>query len=398
MIELKKFCELLYRSVYIPIYLYNKTELIVCYPNQEYNILPSSSCLKKLFENKVNISYTQTRFYSYYGCINVEGSEMNIVIGPVSPLPYSREALLNMHHDFLIKESETEKFDSFLCNIQTQNSDVFLNTLLFINYCINEKEQEIDNILLVPNSLMNELINKKYYENVIVSEEKEIFNISYNIERELYGYIQNGDIKKLNLFFNNLAYEKYNSGIIADNNMRQKKNNFIMGITQISRTAIKGGLTPDTAFSLCNIYIQQMERLSDIISIDYLMVQAVYDFANRISNSKVPADSDDVIKEAIKYVLNNIYLNIKVADVAEHLHYNRSYLSRKFKNKLGLDLSEFIQKCKLEEAKSLLEFSDNSISDISSFLCFSSQSHFQRAFKQKYGFTPQTYRNSVKHI
>ena len=55
-------------------------------------------------------------------------------------------------------------------------------------------------------------------------------------------------------------------------------------------------------------------------------------------------------------------------------------------------MNSFIMRCKLEEAKSLLTHTDKSISEISSYLCFSSQAYFQNVFKKKYGITPNAYR------
>ena len=53
-------------------------------------------------------------------------------------------------------------------------------------------------------------------------------------------------------------------------------------------------------------------------------------------------------------------------------------------------------RCKLEEAKSLLTHSDKTLSEISNYLCFSSQSYFQNVFKQKFGLTPKQYRDKTK--
>ena len=52
----------------------------------------------------------------------------------------------------------------------------------------------------------------------------------------------------------------------------------------------------------------------------------------------------------------------------------------------------------LEEAKSLLTYSDKTLSEISNYLCFSSQAYFQTVFKKKYGLTPKQYRNQTHKI
>jgi AraC-like DNA-binding protein len=98
------------------------------------------------------------------------------------------------------------------------------------------------------------------------------------------------------------------------------------------------------------------------------------------------------IYESLQYISTHTNQPIRVEDVAEHIGKSRSYLSRKFKAELGFQISDFIMRRKLEEAKSLLSFTDKSISEISEYLCFSSQSYFQNVFKKKYGITPNQYR------
>jgi len=46
----------------------------------------------------------------------------------------------------------------------------------------------------------------------------------------------------------------------------------------------------------------------------------------------------------------------------------------------------------------MLRFSDTDLPSISSYFCFTSQSHFGQIFKQFKGVTPQNYRNKEKVI
>ena len=73
---------------------------------------------------------------------------------------------------------------------------------------------------------------------------------------------------------------------------------------------------------------------------------------------------------------------------------SRAYLFKKFQQELGMGISAYITNRRLQEAKSLLRFTNKSLGEISSYLCFSSQSHFQNQFKKSTGQTPLQYRKN----
>ena len=76
-------------------------------------------------------------------------------------------------------------------------------------------------------------------------------------------------------------------------------------------------------------------------------------------------------------------------DVAHEVGLSRVYFSNKFSKELGFSVGSFIRRCKLEEARSLLLYTDKSIAHISSYLGYSSQSHFQNLFREQFGMTPK---------
>lgn len=394
MFDIKKYCEYLYNTLYIPIYLYNNKTLTYSCPNQEAAILPPSTYLMPLLETEKEVNYVMTQFYSYYGYIKIKNTNSCIIIGPVNSFPYTRELLLNMKKEFPIEDSNMEEFHNYFSNIPIQSIYTFLSTLLLINYTINNTELSLKNMEYDFNTLDTNSINKKYTEISYMAKEEEIMASNYSAESEMFRYVETGNLEGLKKFINRTT--KMKVGRMADDNLRQLKNTVIVVVTLATRVAIKGGLTPSIAYNLSDIYIQQVERLTDLDVISSLIPQVLYDYTNRIANSIVPPDADNILHQVITYVRENTNKNITVADVADHVGFNRSYLSRKVKRELGFDLSAFIRKCKLEEAKDLLAYSDISIGKISNFLYFSSQSHFQKAFKAQYGVTPALYRKSVK--
>jgi AraC-like DNA-binding protein len=394
MIDIKKYCEYLYNSLYIPIYLYEYNELVACYPDQEKDTHPLPLYLSNLRETDKKITYTLTYFYSYYGCIKIENGNSYIVIGPINDFPYSNESLLAMCKEFSIEKSNGEAFNEFFHKIPTQNLDSFINTLLLVNYTINNTELTRTDIDQSVGYQYDKSINKHYSEKSYDEKEEGLLNNSYEIEREFIRYIETGNIEKLNNFSSRSKNARV--GIIAENNLRQWKNTFIVLVTLASRAAMRGGLTPSIAYQLSNIFMQQVERLTDVDAIMSLLRQVQLDYANRVANSIVPATADHTLHRVIQYVRENTNNHISVTEVADHVGMTRTSLARKVKNELGFELSTFIRKCKLEEAKDLLAFSEKSISEISNYLCFSSQSHFQKAFKDEYGITPNTFRKSIK--
>ena len=101
---------------------------------------------------------------------------------------------------------------------------------------------------------------------------------------------------------------------------------------------------------------------------------------------------------AIQYISNHVNQHIPVDQIARELAIDRSTLSKKFSKELGFHISDFIMRRKLEEAKSLLIYTEKTISEISEYLCFSSQAYFQNVFKKKYNLTPKEFRKQNKAL
>ena len=162
--------------------------------------------------------------------------------------------------------------------------------------------------------------------------------------------------------------------------------------------AIPGGVDVERAYHLMDMYIQECEQLQTLKEINDLQYQMLFDFCEKAGETHIPSGISADIYACMNYIRSHTNEAICLEDVAAHIDRSTSFIAKKFKSELGFSPGAYISRCKLEEAKSLLTFTEKSLTEISNYLCYSSQAHFQTAFKKKYGITPRQYRNKTQQI
>jgi transcriptional regulator GlxA family with amidase domain len=87
-----------------------------------------------------------------------------------------------------------------------------------------------------------------------------------------------------------------------------------------------------------------------------------------------------------------------VAGVVGHARTPERTLKRRFKAATGLAIIDYVQNLRVEEAKRLLESSDESADDIGVAVGYEDPSFFRRVFKRRTGVTPGRYRRVFQPI
>ena len=129
--------------------------------------------------------------------------------------------------------------------------------------------------------------------------------------------------------------------------------------------------------------------MENITNLQYRMIS---DYTERVQRLQRGSCTSKLMINVVNYIRYHISEPITVEKMAKALFMSRPYLSRKFKEETGESLPDFILYEKTEEAKRLLRYSDKPITAISSYLVFSSPSHFSRVFKARVCITPGEYR------
>lgn len=220
----------------------------------------------------------------------------------------------------------------------------------------------------------------------------------YDQELREFSSVENGDLEMLRKSIN----EDYNGklGTLAKNELRNAKNIGIVLMTLASRAAIRGGLLPEIAYSMSDVYIQKIEEMTDSAVIFSRIRQYEMEYTQMVADLKAQASSEKKqepniwTEQAKDYIFRHLHEKIRIQDIAEHLHLNANYLSELFKEHEKITLTDFILKEKVKLTKNLLTYSPYSYIEIATYLGFSSQSHLGKVFRKYTGMTLRKYRET----
>lgn len=133
--------------------------------------------------------------------------------------------------------------------------------------------------------------------------------------------------------------------------------------------------------------LMQKATLLEIVSL--YLESAVMD---RQSFSAVDEDRGmHNVNQVLKYIEAHLHENVTVQQLADLVHFHPNYLIRQFRELVGVSPIQYVQRLKLETAKTLLTATAEPVSDIARSLGMELY-YFSRLFKKHTGLPPTEYR------
>lgn len=323
----------------------------------------------------------------------VELSEEHFcIVGLVSPFQHARSEILQIASQAI----ETQKLQEF-CDLMIQIPMVNLyqlkSLLCLLVRLAHEAEITAENILFIDNTVSNAAnLNDALFE---LREDAE-FHVPMDYEVGVCSAIEAGDTELLQRRM--LTPSQGKIGRMSSSPLQQQKYAFISFATLLTRAAIRGGLSAETAFNLSDVYCQRMDVQTEIPPVEQLSLTMAMDFCHRVADEKKSGAQSAVVKECIAYISVHLHEGLTVEELSQHCNLCSRSLSIKFKAEMGMGIPEYIHREKLREAKYLLTSTDYSLADIAGFLNYPTQSYFTQIFKRYERTTPQQYRDNPHRV
>lgn len=305
-----------------------------------------------------------------------------------------------------ISELKSISFSQLLSsdNLKTLAENLPVVTLSSLSACmhimmllLNGRAPDVKELGIINFPGINGSLNNIFIKELYMNTEDYRVHTPYSHELAILNCVKDGDTKRIQATYKTLPQIKYGNMSSSHDPLKQLFYGSIANTTLVTRYAIEGGLEEETAFTLSDVYIQRMENCRSLYELNILNEKMAVDYTKRVSEVKNSGSSVYIkpIAKCIRYISKNINTRITLDILSKEVHLAPKYLSSLFRAETGTTLSSFIETSKVEKAKDLLAYSELSYSDISSYLCFNSQSYFISVFKKNTAMTPKEYR--LKH-
>ena len=224
-------------------------------------------------------------------------------------------------------------------------------------------------------------------------EEDAIVHRHQNAELLFYQQVASGDVDAirencLNHEFLNMA----GVGQLSKSPLQNLKYHFVVSVALISRLCIDNGMEMEKSYRLSDFYIQKLDYIDTIEDMEKIHDKMVTDYTYKMRIIRQKAGLSRPMTECMNYIYSHLKERITIKDLSEYISNSSSYISRLFKEEVGISTSDYIRKAKIDASKNLLRYSDYSLSDIANYFSFTSQSHFNQIFQKETGMTPKKYR------
>jgi two-component system, response regulator YesN len=358
---------------------------VLDHPDNEYTHINEVLCNKPShyyyhYINRYGLEYIALgiwRGQSFYG---------SMVVGPF----ISGMSVIDLIKDIISRNNlpigERKQLEQFYQSLPVLSEMEYTNLgELLVNLCGHDYIPSQQISFSTPKPILN-------HDNLKVSieENKDIIESRYKDQNKLMDAMAKGDKAEINSIINSMSGILEFSDRIPESPIRSSKNMAIVLNTLFRMAAERGGVHPVYLHNISERFAILIERTTNIPNLDKLILLMTNEYCDLV-NTFATGHYSPIVKKTIDYILLNLGNSLTQSQIAEEIHANPSYLSRKFKEEMGMNLTEFINQKRVDEAKLYLQRGNIAVTDIAFLVGFNDLNYFSKVFKKLTSVTPSQY-------
>ncbi len=187
------------------------------------------------------------------------------------------------------------------------------------------------------------------------------------------------NMRELSNFIDATFSEKLLENVSIDS-IKESYDTLIYVIDNIMRDCGETPYTPDEDF----------EKLNSLKDIRIDVKSRINNALNLLKEKWECRTTDDIVR---KYIEDNYFKSIRMAEVANMVGMSYNYFSRFFREATGMNFSEYVTHIRMEKAREMLDDPTIKVHEVSRKVGYENPKHFTRVFKSYYGISPKEYQD-----
>ncbi|WP_319559137.1 helix-turn-helix domain-containing protein [Marispirochaeta sp.] len=297
--------------------------------------------------------------------------------------------IINLRHP-----GEKDKLKRSLTRIECSESS------LTVTLGIGRIREEIQNIWKSYSDAMTVLSQKAPNTSRYQVIDSDKINISYTIsygfdeEKKIINCLKAKDIESLTTLLKE---------IIARNmakNLSHKHMNILF--SQLFNTGIR--FAAELGLDIKKVASEKEQEFfstdnTEICGYDLKLISLTAFFGRIIQKTQkdMQEHAQAMVLHIVSYVQENYYNGLYLEKVAAHMALSKKYISRIFKERMGISLVDYISMLQIEKSKFLLKNTNKSIDDIGKVVGINNRVTFYRLFRKHEGVSPSAYKKTESY-
>ena len=225
-------------------------------------------------------------------------------------------------------------------------------------------------------------VTYRFYSDVPVLGTSRDGQLSKQIEKQLFDLIRLGQWEQVDMSIMNLIQRYMNAG--TDLLLIQQR---VLELLWIA-TRVMSEMGVETESPLFSFQAQDCRQLrAETGHLLDRMRQSYVEHYDRLE--------PDVIYQIKQYIIEHSHEDISLDALAKQVGFSPMYISKMFKEKLGVNYIDFLTECRIEKAKKLMIDPEKSLKEITFEVGYHEPNYFSKVFKKMCSVSPKEYRKTL---
>lgn len=347
---------------------------------------------EELREN--TICHLRDTFHCTYSFLRIPGSTKLMVCGPVLFEEMRPSRLNEITTKMQLPQELHTVLQSYYLRLASFSSPaVYFSIFLTLsNSLFGENQYKTIYHDLNDMDAWYETYHQRYRDTADSLMSIQMIEMRYALEAQLLDAVFNGNEAKAMDLVSKLSSVTLPCRL--SNELRDYKDYSITFNTLLRKKAEEAGVHPIHIDLYSNQNVQLIEQITRKDQCYSIWARIVLNYCRMIRKHTLK-DYSLLTQKIITYINTDLTADLSLKAMSEWLNINASYLSTLFKKEVGIPLTDFVNRQRIEQAKKLLVVTEMPTKTIAQQCGIPDVYYFSRLFKKRTGYTPKLYRESA---